>query len=131
VLGLQPQPVEARRGQQQAVHPALGQLRQARVDVAPEVLDPQVGTGAAQLRLAAEARGAHDRAAGELARVPGDEHVQRVGPLRHGGHDHVLGVRRGEVLRRVHREVDLARLQGADDLGHEQALDPGGIVALG
>ena len=84
--------------------------------------------------------GADAGAGGQLAEgepVAGDDHVARVLARRYGGQRDAVGRRGGQVLERVHGEVDLAAQQrlaqradedaGAADLGQRR----GGDVALG
>ena len=115
--------VQARDRQQRAVHDALLELADARLHVAAEVHALQLGELAQELRLAAERRGADERAVGELGQVvvlDGDERVAHVLAGEHAGQDGALGQVRGHVLHGVHRDVDATVEQRDVQLAREQ-----------
>ena len=119
-----PEPGQARTGQDDRVVPAVVDQPQPGVDVAADRLDPQAEAERGELRGAARGAGADDRAGGQLAEgeaVAGDERVAGVLAHRDRGDDQAGLGRDRQVLERVHREVDLAALQGVPDGGGEDA----------
>jgi hypothetical protein len=113
------------RGEHERVHVALGELAQPSVHVAPQVFQQDVGAPPEDLRPPAQARGADHSARGQGA-LPSDEDVERARPLRdHRERDPTL-VLGGQVLRRMHSEVDLSLAQRADDLLDPQPLQSRG-----
>ena len=119
-----PEPGQARTGQDDRVVPAVVDQPQPGVDVAADRLDAQAEAERGELRGAARGAGADDRAGGQLTEgepVAGDERVAGVLAHRDRRDDQAgLGCDR-QVLERVHREVDLAALQGVPDGGGEDA----------
>ncbi len=90
------------------------ELPEPRVHVSSDLGHPHPGESGEQLGTPPDARRPDDHPRLQLLLAP-DQDVQRIGALRHGGdHDPVL-VLGGEVLRRVHGDVDLARTEGLDD----------------
>ena len=90
----------------------------------------QTGERAEQLRPAPDAR-RPDHGAGWERRSAGGSGRRRVGALGDGGDHEAVLVLGGQVLRRVHRQVDLAALERVEDRVDEQTLQPGGASADG
>ena len=86
-LALAAEPAQAGGGEHDRVELALGELAQAGVDVAVQLLHPQVGAGGEQLGAAAQAGGADPGALGDVVeRAAGaDPDVGRVLARRHRG----------------------------------------------
>ena len=128
--GVEPaEPREAGPGEQDRVEP-VAHLAQPGVDVAADLDDLEPETERVQLRGAPRRAGADHAADRELPEgqaVASDHDVARVLARRHGRQGEARGGRGGQVLQRVHREVDPAveeRLaQGADE--HAQTAETG------
>src|SRR5262245_5063360 len=126
-------------GQHDRVQLALGEVADPGVHVAANRDHVQAETERVQLRRTAGRAGAHSgtgRQVGELASVPADQDVPRVGPKRYRRY-HQAGCRGGgKVLVRVHGQVDPAGQQRVPQRADEHAgsADPGqrfaGHVAL-
>ena len=117
--------VQTRDRQQSAVHDAFLELADARLHVAAEVHALQLGELVQELRLAAQRRGANQRAVGELGQVvvlDGDERVTHVLAGEHAGQEGALGKVRGHVLHGVHGEVDATVQQRDVQLAREQTF---------
>jgi hypothetical protein len=117
--------VQARDREQRAVHDALLELADARLHVPAEVHALQSGELVQELRLAAQRRGADERAVGELGQVvvlDGDERVAHVLAREHAGQDGALGKVRGHVLHGVHGDVDATVEERDVQLAREQTL---------
>jgi hypothetical protein len=105
----------------------LFELAEARVDVAAQRLDDRVWTKAKDREAASQARrtDAHAlRQRGERRRevATHQEHVARIGALGHADDAQSVGLLRGQVLHRVHRDVGAALEERLFDLANEQAL---------
>ena len=118
------QAAQAGGGEDDGVEPALGDGAQAGVDVAAQAGDHQAEAERLELRAPAGRPGADGGAGGQLAEgepVAGDERVARVLAGGHGG-DGRRGIRGGgQVLERVHGEVDPAVGEGGAQRGDEHA----------
>ncbi len=119
---LDAQPREPGRGEHGRVDLPVLELAQARVDVAAEVGDGQPGEGRQQLGAAPHRRGPDHRARRQ-GRFAGDQHVERVRALGDGTHREAVVVLGGQVLGRVHRQVELAGLEGVEDRVHPETLE--------
>ena len=115
----EPEPVEAGRREHDRVEAALAHLAEARVDVAPQRLDRDLGLEREQLARRRDGGRADPHPGPEL--VGAAERVPRVVPRQVGADGQPFGVRRGHVLRRVDGRVDAAGEQRLLDLLHEDA----------
>ena len=126
-LGVSPQSLQPGAREHDRVELFLGvrQLAQARVDVAADAHHVQILARGPQLGEAADAAGAHARARAQLleGRRPAED-VLAGRPRRGAVQRQAAGELAGDVLGRVHRQVDLPREQGALELAH-----PAGLVA--
>ena len=135
---LEAEPENAGGREQRRVVLARGDLPDPRVDVPADRADLEVGSERAQLGGAAQAARPDDgslRQVGQRLALARDETVAHVLPPRHRADDDAFGVLRGQILQRVHGEVDLAvaerplELLGeeplAADLGKRLAASPG------
>ncbi len=117
--------IETGGGEQNGVDLALGEFAQARVDVAAELDGLDVGAEGVQLRAATLAAGADDRALrqrGKAVILHRDEHIARVDARRRGGQRERLGQFGGQILERVHGEIDAALGERLFDFLGEHAL---------
>ncbi len=123
-LLLAAEPAQAGGGEDDRVELALGELAQAGVDVAVQLLDPQVGARRQQLGAAAQAGGADPRALGRVVeRAAGaDPDVGRVLARRHRGDLQPLRHLARQVLGRVDADLGLAGQQRPLDPAHEARL---------
>ena len=103
-LVAEPEPVEAARGKHNRVEPALDALAQARVDVAAQRLDRQLGHEREQLRAPAHRRRADAHARPQLTRAA--ERVTRVLALEVRADRETVRIGRRHVLGRMHGDVD-------------------------
>ena len=123
------EPLEPGGREHDRVHLARVQLAQPRVDVAPQLHDLEVRPHGEQLRAAAQRRGPHPRALAAarratLGRRTSASHGHRAPPRRRAASSQPVGQLARHVLRRVHRQVDLARHQRGLD-----RVDPARLVA--
>ncbi len=123
-LALAAEPAQPGGGEHDRVELALGELAQAGVDVAVQLLHPQVGAGGEQLGAAAQAGGADPGALGHVVErgAGADPGVARVLARRHGGDRKPLGHLARQVLGRVDADLGLARQQRPLDAAHEARL---------
>ena len=93
----QAEPDQPGHGQERRLHLAGLELAQPRLHVAAQGHHDQIGSGGAQLGLAAQGGGADDGTLGQLgdaARAAGDQRVPRVGARQDGADDEPVGQRR-------------------------------------
>ncbi len=130
-LGAAAEALQPGEGQHDRVVVAGGEPAEPRVDVAPELEDLEVAPQRPELRGAAQRARPDPGAVGEV-REPGRaaQRVPRVGPRRHRGDDDPVRELRGDVLGRVHGEVDVAAEQRRVDLAHPALLVAAGAVAV-
>ena len=126
VLGdrvLQPEPLHARRGDDDGVVLPGQRTAHTGVDVAAQRRDAEVGPSGAQLGDASRAGGGDGRAARQgrqRATGAGDQHVARIGAVAHRCDHEVVGDLDRQVLEGMHREVDGALAQsGLEGLGED------------
>jgi uroporphyrinogen decarboxylase len=115
-------------GEQRGVDCALLQFTQARVDVAAQRHDLQVGPQSFHLRLPPQRRGANDGSGGQLGEARGlgaDEGVAHVRAWQIAGDRQTRWQDRRHILHRMHGKVDLARQQRLFDFLGEEALAAG------
>ncbi|MEX2107212.1 MAG: hypothetical protein WD810_09975 [Solirubrobacterales bacterium] len=126
-LPLAPEPPQAGGGEDDRVEVSLGELAQAGVDVAVQLLDPQVRARRQQLGAAAQARGADPGPLGHVLERPAgpDPDVGRVLARRHRGDLQALRHLSRQVLGGVDAEVGLTGQQRPLDPVHEARLVPG------
>ena len=108
---LETEPENAGGREQRPVVLAGGDLPDPRVDVSPDRADLEVGPKRAQLGRAAQAARPDDgsfRQVGQRLALTRDETVAHVLAPRHRADDDAVRVLRGQILQRVHGEVDLA-----------------------
>src|SRR6516162_8551751 len=104
------------------------ELPHARVDVAADEHEPEIGPGVEELRLPPRAPGGKARRERKLRDRrcrPGDERVARIDPFRNRGDREPRGVLGGKVLEAVDGEVDRPGRQGVLDLLDEDPLAAG------
>jgi hypothetical protein len=112
-------------GQQDRVEFAFVEPAQARVDVAAQQLEAQVGPCLPQLGLSARAGGADPsalRQVGETPEAARDERIERVGARQHRDDGEARWQFARHVLHRVHRKVGAAFLHRDFEFLDEQAL---------
>ena len=117
-----PQAMQARRGQYGAVAFLAGGLAEAGIDVAPDGNDFQIGAEFGNLRGAAGAAGADARAGGVVGQCPaqvGHQGVARVGARRHRSDGHARRQGGRQILKTMHRQINIAGFQAALDFGDE------------
>ena len=122
---LEPESTDTGCREQRRVELAVGDLPNARVDVPADRAHLQIGPERLQLSGAPQAARPDDgtlREFGERAALPRDEAVSHVLPLRHRAHDDAFGVLGGQILERVHGEVDVTLAQRSLELGREETL---------
>ena len=98
-------------------------LVEPRLDVAPQLREPEVGSQRRELRAAPHRAGRDHTTGRELAERGADERVARVGALGHRREQQAVGCLRREILRGVHRDVGATVEDRLLDLLHEHA-DP-------
>ena len=117
--------VEAGGGEDEGITLAFGELAQAGVDVAANLDEADVGTEGEELGAATRAGGADGAVEGQRVQSPvglADPDVAGVDPGRDGGQGELRGQGGGEILERVHGEVDAALGEGLFDLLDEDAF---------
>ncbi|MNI10596.1 hypothetical protein D3C73_637130 [compost metagenome] len=119
------QPLQPGKGEQGRIHLAFVQLAQARADRAPEDRQLDIRAKAADERLASERGGADGRTIRQsLQRRRGaaDEGIAKILARQVGGDMQSVRQFRRHVLRRMHRDIQLAGGQLFLELLGEQAL---------
>ena len=111
-------------------------LGEARIDIAAQGDDLQIGPAMEQLRTAAQSRSADDRAlpeVGDAMDVARDQHVACILARQKGGDGEAIRLRRRHVLHAVHSGVDAARQHRLGERRHERRAGVGadGHRALG
>src|SRR5207247_9764392 len=127
LLGLEPfadlsaeaEPVETAGRENDRVETALMPLPQARVDIAPQRLDREVGLERVQLRAPAHRGGADAHAGAELAGAA--QGVARIITLEVRTYGEAFGIRGRHVLGRVHGDVHATCEERLFELLHEDA----------
>ena len=125
-------------GEHDGVEVSLGDLPHPGVDVAAQSGDDEAEAQGLELGPAAGGARAHGRARRQLTErepAPGDEGVAGVLAHRDRGHERVRVGCRGQVLQRVHGQVDPPVDQGGaqggdEDAGAAELGQRGGLVAI-
>src|SRR5579863_2208115 len=119
------QALESGRGQNDSVVFALFELSQARVDVAAQGMNIEIGADGLELSLPAQAGRAYARALGQLLEtriIPRAEGITRILTFRDGGDFKSRRKFGRQVFQRVHGEINAASGQGFFSLLREHAL---------
>src|ERR1700691_1609238 len=129
---LEPEADEAGTGEDDGVQGAVLEAREARVDVAAQRLDAQVGPYGQDLRLAPQARGTELRARGQVgegAAATAEQRVARIGAREKRGDHEALRHLCRHVLHGVDRDVGASLGERSLELLDEQTLAADGREA--
>src|SRR5664279_1349098 len=119
------QPCKSGGSQNDGIVFAFFQLAHARVNIAPQRMDHQIGPRRLQLRLAAQATGTHARTMWQrldAVVLDGQKHVARIDPRGDGNHFESGRQLGRQVFEAVHSEINPAFGQGVFDLLGEHAF---------
>jgi hypothetical protein len=119
------EPRKSRGSQNDGIVFALLQLAHARVNIAPQRMDHQVGPRGLQLRLAAQATGTHARSMWQrfdAVVLDRQKHVARIDSRGDSDQFETGWQPRRQVLKAVHRDINPAFGQRLFDLLGEHAL---------
>jgi hypothetical protein len=110
---------------------AFIELAEARIDVAADGFEAEIGTEAAELRGAAQRAGSNGLAGLKFCEPSADNCIAGIFPLRDGGDGEACGQFGWQIFQTVHSKIGASIENGFLDFLSEQAFAAGGRTELG